>query len=105
MHRANINKFMGMILEELENAEEKHPKFCDLYSTKEPQAVRKALNHLREQNNTEPLEADTILYEEVAEATEAFIQGDKEHCLHELAQCGAVIMRCMEFVEREIKKK
>lgn len=103
MHRANINKFMGMILEELEKAEERHPKFCDLYSTKEPQVIRKTLKHLRERNNTEPLEADTILYEEVAEATEAFIQGDKAHCLHELAQCGAVIMRMMEKVLDAIK--
>lgn len=29
MHTANINKFMGMVLDELQKAEGKHPKFCD----------------------------------------------------------------------------
>lgn len=65
MHTANINKFTGMILDQLENAEEKHPQFADV------------------------------------EATEAWLQRDKEHCLEELAQCGAVILRMMEFVEKE----
>jgi hypothetical protein len=31
----------------------------------------------------------------------AYQQGDKEHALQELAQCGAVIFRMMEFVESE----
>lgn len=101
MHTANINKFMGMILDQLEKAEEKHSQFADVYSMKEPPVVRKSLKYLRERNSEGPFEADTILYEEIAEATEAWLQGDKEHCLQELAQCGAVILRMMEFVEKE----
>lgn len=55
----------------------------------------------RDRNAEGPFEADCLLYEEVAEATEAWLQRDKEHCLEELAQCGAVILRMMEFVEKE----
>ena len=102
MNRPYINKFLGMVLEELERAEEKHPHFCDIYSLKEPQVVRKTLKHLREWNENGTFQADMILYEEVAEATEAWLQNDHEHCLKELAQCGAVIMRMMEHVQKEI---
>ena len=102
MHQANKNKFLGMILDELEKAEEKHPQFADVYSMKELPVVRKSLNYLRERNAEGPFEADTILYEKIAEATEAWLQQDNEHCLEELAQCGAVIMRCMELVEKKM---
>ena len=102
MHTANKNKFLGMILDQLKKAEEKHPIFADVYSTKELRVVRKCLKDLRERNSDGPYKADTILYEEVAEATEAWLQRDKEHCLEELAQCGAVILRMMEFVEKEM---
>ena len=68
---------------------------------KEPPVVRKSIRYLRERNAEGPFEADCLLYEEVAEATEAWLQRDKEHCLEELAQCGAVILRMMEFVEKE----
>ena len=101
MHTANKNKFLGMILDQLEKAEEKHPQFADVYSMKEPPVVRKSLKYLRDRNSEGPFEADCLLYEEVAEATEAWLQRDKEHCLEELAQCGAVILRMMEFVEKE----
>lgn len=101
MHKAKENKFFEMILDALKNAEEKHPQFADVYSMKEPPVVRKSLKYLRERNAEGPFEADTILYEEIAEATEAWLQRDKEHCLEELAQCGAVILRMMEFVEAE----
>jgi hypothetical protein len=32
----------------------------------------------------------------------AYQQGDKEHALQELAQCGAVILRIMETIEKEM---
>ena len=47
------------------------------------------------------LTSDRILVEEINEAVVAFLQGDKEHCLQELSQCGAVILRMMEFVKEE----
>lgn len=43
--------------------------------------------------------------EEILEALEAYKAGDKEHTLQELAQCGAVILRMMEFVEQDFCKE
>lgn len=48
-----------------------------------------------------PHSVENILMEEVAEAFNVYQHGDKEHALQELAQCGAVIIRMMEFVEGE----
>lgn len=41
--------------------------------------------------------------EEVAEAFAAYQQGDKNHALQEFAQCGAVILRIMETIEKEME--
>ena len=101
MHTANINLFTGMILDELDKAETKHPKFCDVFSMKEPRVVRELLRHIRKWNDEGPYQADCILNEEILEATEAYMYNDNEHCLQELAQCGAVILRMMEFVGTE----
>ena len=92
-----------MILDELEKAETKHPKFADFFTTKNNIfAVQKSLKTIREVNSEGPYDADIILREEVLEATEAYLQNDRENCLKELAQCGAVILRCMEMVEKEM---
>ena len=79
----------------------KHPKFCDGITNKSREAVRNALADLRIVNAEGPYYADRILHEEIAEALEAYQQGDKEHALQELAQCGAVILRMMQFVQDE----
>ena len=101
MHTANVNKFMGMSLEQLEKDETERPKFADVYSLKEPPVVRKSLKHLREWNAEGPFQADVLLYQRVAEATEANLKNDKEENLEKLARCGAVIFRMMEFVQSE----
>ena len=54
-------------------------------------------------NSRGPQCADNILMEEVAEAFAAYQAGDKEHALQELAQCGAVILRIMETIEKEME--
>jgi hypothetical protein len=38
------------------------------------------------------------------EAFVAYKEGDKKHCLQELAQCGAVILRMMQFVQDEMEE-
>jgi hypothetical protein len=43
--------------------------------------------------------------EEVYESIEAYLDGNLHFCMTELAQCGAVILRMMEFVQKEIGKK
>ena len=45
-----------------------------------------------------------ILHEEICKALEAYQKGEKAHALQELAQCGAVIIRMMDFVACEIEK-
>ena len=45
--------------------------------------------------------ADNVLMEEVAEAFSAYQKGDKAQALQEFAQCGAVILRIMEKIEKE----
>ena len=81
----------------------KRPKFCNSMTNKSKDAVRKALAELRIDNSEGPYYADRILHEEIAEALEAYLDGDLKHCLQELAQCGAVILRMMQFVLDEME--
>lgn len=91
-----------MILEELEHSEKTRPKFADVYSMKEPPVVRKSIKYLHERNAEGPFEADVIFYEQFARATEAFLKMDNALNIEELAKCGAMIMRMMEFVDKEV---
>ena len=40
--------------------------------------------------------------EEIAEAFNAYQHGDKQNALKEFSQCGAVIFRIMEHIQKEI---
>ena len=90
---------------ELRNAIEKHPKFCDVLSKLPKNEVHQSLKDLRFVNSYAPYKADAILMEEVYEALEAYQACDKKQCLKKLAQCGAVIIRMMEFVKKEMEGK
>lgn len=96
-------KHLDLICKEFEKACAKHPLFCDAMTNKGKNAVRKALADLRIVNAEGPYFADRILHEEIAEALEAYLDGDLKHCLQELAQCGAVILRMMEYVQNEME--
>ena len=100
-----LNRILFKITEELRAAEAKHPVFCDEITGKLPKTVKKALANLRLENDVPPFYADSILHEEICEALEAYLEGDKIHALEELAQCGAVIIRMMDFVSNEIDKE
>ena len=89
---------------ELRNAIEKHPKFCDDFSRAYAESVVEGLNRYRKINEGKQ-HADAILLEEVYEAVYAYDHGKMEECLKELAQCGAVIIRMMEFVKKEMEGK
>lgn len=67
--------------------------------------IKEALDYLRRKNSEPVTYADWILGEEILEAFEAYKQGDLEHCLQELAQCGAVILRMMQFVQDEKEER
>lgn len=101
MHTANINKFMGMVLDELHNAEVKHPKFCDaIIDPTSSKSWAEAEYRIKLRNQRVPEYADNVLMEEIAEAFATYQQGDKEHALQEFSHCGAVIMRIMETIEK-----
>ena len=100
-----MKQHIEKIKRELENATKKHPLFCHAYANSEKEYISRALASIRSYNEFCEKQgkkiAATILQEEILEAEEAFLSGDFDSCLHELAQCGAVILRMMEFVETE----
>jgi len=97
-------KFREMIEREFSHAVTKHPKFCDLLVNNLSNWDR--LEHMQKVVNSEPpFYGENILLEEVAEAFNAYSQGNLEESLHEFAQCGAVVMRCMFFVMEKIDEK
>lgn len=104
MHTANINKFMGMVLDELQKAEGKHPKFCSsIIDPTSSKSWAEAEYRIKLRNQRGPEYADNVLMEEMAEAFAAYEHGDNEHALQEFAQCGAVILRIMETIEKEME--
>ncbi len=100
-----LNRILFKITEELRAAEAKHPDFCDEITGKSPKTVKKALANLWLENGAPPFYADSILHEEICEALEAYQEGDNAHALQKLAQCGAVIIRMMDFVACKIEKE
>ena len=113
MNNKQLNEHLKAIKYELNYAEKKHPKFCDCFDSlmgscykdiveKILHQVRSINDSLTEENN---IGAINILQEEIIEAMLAYAEGDLPHCLQELAQCEAVILRTMEFVKNEMEKK
>ena len=96
-------KFIALINAGLDKAESKHPKFCDDFTGAREWFIVDELERWRKVNSGAPYHADAILNEEILEALEAYKQGDLEHCLQELSQCGAVILRMMQFVQDEME--
>lgn len=117
MNNKQLNEHLKTIKYELSYAEKKHTKFCDcldsgikFFGSKNYQVARKSLvedfqrdNYRLQQKNN--LGAMDILNEEIHEACLSYVEGDLSHCLQELAQCGAVILRTMDFVKKEMDKK
>ena len=100
-----LKGFLFKIIDEHKFACRKHPDFCDEITGKSPKTVKKALANLWLENGAPPFYADSILHEEICEALEAYQEGDNAHALQELAQCGAVIIRMMDFVACKIEKE
>ena len=100
-----LKGFLFKIIDEHKFACRKHPDFCDEITGKSPKTVKKALANLRLENGAHPFYADSILHEEICEALNAYQEGDKAQALQEFAQCGAVIIRMMDFVSMEIEKE
>lgn len=112
MNNKQLNEHLKAIKYELNYAEKKHPKFCDCFDSlmgiSYKDIVEKILTQVRSINDS-LTEANNIgamqfLQEEITEAMLAYAEGDLPHCLQELSQCGAVIIRMMEFVKNEMEK-
>lgn len=97
-------KFREMVEREFSHAVTNHPKFCDLLVNNLSNWNR--LEHMQKVVNSEPpFYGENILLEEVAEAFNAYSQGNLEHSMQEFAQCGAVVIRCMFYVIEKIEEK
>ena len=100
-----LKGFLFRIIDEHKVACRKHPGFC--YAIIDPASSKSWIETERQiklHNECGPEYADCILMEEMAEAFAAYENGDKNHALQELSQCGAVILRIMETIEKEIKQ-
>lgn len=97
-------KHIRMIEQEYAKACEKHPKFCDIMTRKSERYLAR-LEAFRKKHTTTIFKrkhvysAEYILDEEIKEALHAYKANDYDLALQELAQCGAVILRMMQYVE------
>lgn len=104
MSDSYMSKFLSSIVGEYMDAVEKHPKFCDELTGATQEQMGMLEFRIKKVNSKGPYYAEFLLREEFAEAMNAYLKGDKEQCLQELAQCGAVILRMMDFVRCSITK-
>lgn len=99
-----LKGFFFRIIDEHKFACRKHPKFCDaIIDPTSSKSWADAEYRIKLRNQRVPEYADNVLMEEMAEAFAAYEQGDKEHALQEFSQCGAVILRIMETIEKEME--
>lgn len=100
---------LSLVLDELEKAKEKHPHFVDHFFLNEPQfdvvgfALDDARRLLNARTNAGIVNFEAVLRCEVWEAIEAYEKGDLAHARQELAQCAAVCIRGMEYIEKEME--
>lgn len=109
MQTEQLTTFQQMILLELNKAEKKYPVFCnDLLATgNDIRLVKFALASARIRSDVEEpggYSFENTIHEEILEVLEAYGEGNYGACLTELAQCGAVILRAMEFVKHKLKE-
>lgn len=105
MNTVRTNAFVFAICDEYEKAKKKHPRFADMMMTPgEAYFVPKCAETAKRANDDKrpgEFTAKDIFQEEFWEAMAEYAAGNHNACLDELAQCGAVILRMMEFVADE----
>lgn len=110
MNEKLLAECTSKILEQLEKACDKYPGFCNLFLREytDLELIRKRLNWIRGESDDEgrrrQYSVQTTLDEEVAEVYEAYAEGDYGHCLEELAQVGAVVIRAMAWIHEHHKE-
>ena len=103
--KLQIDDLFTLIALEYQKAKKKYPRFCKRFLTKgeTPDNVQLMLGMCRKiSDNEKPsYSVQATLDEEVYEVYEAWCRNDLDGCLQELAQCGAVIIRAMEFIIKQ----
>lgn len=96
-------KFFGEIENELRHAVAKHTNFCEGFvDDKTGMYWAHCEEQIKARNEDHAPTAESVLLEEVAEAFNAYQHGDKKNALKEFAQVGAVVLLCMEFIQKEM---
>ena len=95
-------KFIDKFQNALREVEEKNPHFCDFIVDSETSWDK--LEQLMNGKNEPPFYAENILLQNFAAAMSAYKIGSRNQSLQELAKCGAVIMRIMEKIEKELEE-
>ena len=101
-----MDKFIDAIKKELSWAEQEHPFFAHVpgWDCPDKEGVDEALQARRDNLKNEIEMGDisgfAVLMCEMWEAEEAIHNGDYDAALKELAQCGAVVLRNMELVQK-----
>lgn len=100
---------LSLVLDELENAKRKHPHFIDRMTCLSDVGADTHLKFVRDHLNTSIMAGDCAMYAvllcEFYEAMQAYAHGDLAHARQELAQCAAVCIRGMEYIENEMHKQ
>ena len=98
-----LKGFLFRIIDEHKAACRKHPKFCDEVIPPGFDFSEDEKRWKKRNDEATTHYACDIFNEEFYEALNAYQQGDNEHALQELAQCGAVILRIMEKIDINAK--
>lgn len=100
---------LTLVLDELENAKRKHPHFidyfCELSSTVADSMLANQRDSLNKFAEWGTCDFRAVLVCEMWETMSAYAQGDLAHERQELAQCAAVCIRGMEYIENEQTKQ
>ena len=97
-------EYFKLIEDELRYAVAKHPKFCEGFTDDLTGMCWAEREHnIKARNAHHAPTAESVLMEEIAEAFNAYQHGDKKNALKEFAQVGAVVLRCMEFIQKEME--
>lgn len=99
----------GQVLHELAAAKEKHPHFVDRMTYLSDVGADTHLefmrNHLKLEIEVNDCDMHAVLLCEFYEAMQTYAHGDLAHARQELAQCAAVCIRGMEYIQNEIDKQ
>lgn len=97
-------KFFVEIEKELRNDIERHPKFCEGFCEECSNMIFPRMEIvMKERNSKKEPTAETALFEKLASAFSAYLHGNKKESLNHFAQFGAIIFRCMEYVQKEVE--